>query len=205
MADTGSESMETTTPDPAPEAQTPEPRSFSQDDVDRIVKDRLARAKTEPPADYKDLQAAAARLAEIEEANKTETQKLSDKLAAAEKQRDDTLSEAKEIRLRSAILAEAAKPDRRVIDTDAVIALIDRDSLELDDTGTPKNIAKAMDRLLEQRPFLVAQGGARGNADQGARPGAANQLGRDDLKSMSADDIVKARKEGRLTNLAGTS
>jgi hypothetical protein len=179
-------------------------RTFSQEDVDRIVKERVARAKATPPADYEDLKASAAKLAEIEEANKTELEKERDKAAKAEERALKVEAEAKEIKLRSAILAEAAKPDRKVVDTDAVISLLDRSTLELDDAGSPTNIAKAMDSLLEARPYLVAQaGGARGNADQGARGRADNQLSQDDLKSMGSAEIVKAQAEGRLDDLLG--
>lgn len=178
------------------------PKSFSQAEVDRIVQDRLARAKATPPADYEELQASAAKLAEIEEANKTELEKERDKAAKAEERALKVEAEAKEIRLRSAILAEAAKIDRKIVDTDAAIALLDRSTLELDDDGNPTNIAKAMDSLLEAKPFLVADsGGARGNADQGARGGGGKQLTREDLKTMPSAEIVKAQDEGRLDHL----
>lgn len=175
-------------------------RSFSQAEVDRIVQDRLARAKATPPSDYEELKAAAGKLAVIEEANKTELEKERDKAAKAEERATKIEAESKEIKLRSAILAEAAKPDRKVVDTDAVISLLDRSTLELDDAGIPTNIAKAMDSLLEAKPFLVAQGGARGNADQGARKGGANQLAREDLQNMRPEQISKALHEGRLQN-----
>lgn len=177
-------------------------RSFSQAEVDRIVQDRLARAKAKPPEDYEELKARAAKLDEIEESNKTELQKERDRAAKAEARATQVEAEAKEIRLRAAILAEAAKPDRKVVDTDAVIALLDRATLELDDNGNPTNIAKAMDSLLEAKPFLVAaNGGARGNADLGARGGGKNQLSSADLKTMTPDQIVAARKEGRLDSV----
>jgi hypothetical protein len=63
-----------------------------------------------------------------------------------------------------------------------------------------------MDALLERRAFLVAaQGGTRGNADQGARPGGAAQVTEAQLKSMSWQEVEKARQEGRLKNLLGAS
>jgi crotonobetainyl-CoA:carnitine CoA-transferase CaiB-like acyl-CoA transferase len=57
--------------------QTPE-KSFSQEDVERIVKERIATAKkkeAEKFADYEELKAAAARLAELEGSNKSELEK----------------------------------------------------------------------------------------------------------------------------------
>lgn len=179
-------------------------RTFTQEDVDRIVRERVARAKSTPPADYEDLKAKAAKLDEIDEQNKTELEKERDRAAKAEERAQQVEAEAKEIKLRAAILSEAAKPDRKVVDTDAVISLLDRSALELDDAGNPTNLASAMDSLLEAKPFLVAaSGGARGNADQGARGGGANQLTREQLQTMSSAEIVEAQDKGRLDNLLG--
>jgi len=180
-------------------------RTFSQTELDRIVQERVARAKATPPPDYEDLKNKASEFDKLQEAQKTELERERDAREKAEQRATQVETEAKEIRLRSAILAEAAKPDRKVVDTDAVIALLDRSTLELDDSGTPTNIAKAMDSLLEQRPFLVApDGGARGNADQGARsPGGVKQVTEAELKTMRPEAIEKARKEGRLNELLG--
>jgi DNA repair ATPase RecN len=66
-----------------------EPKTFTQADVDRIVQERLARAKSTPPADYEDLKAKAARLDEIEEANKSDLQKATDAAARAKAAADE--------------------------------------------------------------------------------------------------------------------
>jgi hypothetical protein len=193
-------------PDPAPAPPTggDAPRTFSQEELDRIVQDRVARVKSTPPADYEDLKAAAARLAELEAANQSELEKAQARAEAAEKRAATIETEARETRLRSAIIAEAAKPGRNVVDPDAAIALLDRSTLQIDDSGMPTNVAEAMDKLLEARPYLVASSGGatRGSADQGARRGAAaGQLSEDDLKGMTAEQIVEARRAGRLQEL----
>ena len=81
------------------------------------------------------------------------------------------------------------------------MALIDRASLEFEADGTPKNIAEAMDSLLKAKPYLVG-GGTTQSADQGARQGGANQLGKDALKTMTADEIAVATKEGRFDQVS---
>ena len=43
----------------------------------------------------------------------------------------------------------------------------------------------------------------RGDADQGARGGGANQLSADDVKLMTPGQIVRARREGRLDEYLG--
>jgi hypothetical protein len=204
MADTASASTDpnviTETPLPADDGFKP---VTSQQQFDRMVQERIARERAKY-ADYEELKKAAARLAEIEEANASELEKAQKAAAEAQALLEKTQAEARETRLRAAIIAEAAKPDRKVVDPEAVVALLDRSSLELDDDGTPTNIAQAMDSLLEARPYLVAKdGGTRGSADQGARRGGANQITEAELKTMKPEEIEKARKEGRLDHLLG--
>jgi len=201
----------------APNATTPPPVEFrpitSQEEFDGLVGRRVARerevgarAEREKFSDYEELKAAASKLAELEAADQTELEKAQTRAEEAEKRSQQIEAEVKETRLRSAIIAEAAKADRKIVDAEAVVALLDRSSLELDDSGVPTNIAKAMDSLLEAKPFLVAaDGGARGNADQGARPqGGIKQLTRDDLKTMTPEQVAMAEAEGQLASLLGS-
>lgn len=176
------------------------PRTFTQDDVDRIVQDRLARARNTPPADYEELKARAAQLDEIEQQSKTDLQKAQERAAELERENAATTARANDALLRASVIAEAAR--RNVVDPDAAFALIDRDSLTLDGEGRPTNIADAMDSLLKAKPYLVG-GGRAGNADLGARTRSdgPSQLTHADLKNMTPEQIVKADEEGRLNDL----
>lgn len=68
---------------------TPDDKAFepiaTQEDLDRIIQARLARERKNLPTDYDDLKAKAEKLAQIEEANKTEAEKAQERLDAAEK------------------------------------------------------------------------------------------------------------------------
>lgn len=55
-----------------------EPKTFTQEEVNAIVEKRLARAKSEPPADYEELKAKAAKYDEAQEAAKSELQKATE-------------------------------------------------------------------------------------------------------------------------------
>lgn len=55
-----------------------EPKTFTQEEVNAIVEKRLARAKAEPPADYEELKAKAAKYDEAQEAAKSELQKATE-------------------------------------------------------------------------------------------------------------------------------
>lgn len=68
----------------------------SQDELNRIIGERVKRAK---PADYDELKAKAAKMDEIEQAKKSEAQKLADAKAAAERERDAAKAEAARLRV----------------------------------------------------------------------------------------------------------
>ena len=72
-----------------PSGKATEPKTFTQEQVDRIVQERLARAKATPPADYEDLKAKAAKFDQLEEANKSDLEKANDAKARAEAEAAD--------------------------------------------------------------------------------------------------------------------
>lgn len=63
-------------------------RTFTQDELNRIVADRLKRAKSTPPADYEDLKAKAAKLDELEAANKSDLERANDAATKAKADAD---------------------------------------------------------------------------------------------------------------------
>jgi cytochrome c556 len=66
-----------------------EPRMFTQEQVNRMIQERLARAKSEPPADYEDLKAKAAKWDEADDARKSEIEKATEAAASAQKSASD--------------------------------------------------------------------------------------------------------------------
>lgn len=57
-----------------------EQKTFTQEEVDDIIKKRLSRVKSDVPADYEELKSKAQKFDELEEANKTELQKATEQL-----------------------------------------------------------------------------------------------------------------------------
>lgn len=90
--------------DPAPEPKAEEPntqdKTFTQADLDRVVSDRLSRER-EKFGDYDDLKAKATRLAEIESANQSETEKLNGKVGSLSNENQSLKEE--NLRLRVAL------------------------------------------------------------------------------------------------------
>lgn len=83
--------------------------TFTQDDLDRIVGERLSRERAKY-ADYDALREKAARLDQLEEASKTELQKAQEK-AEALQQELDGLKQAAEIRkVRDKVSQETGVP-----------------------------------------------------------------------------------------------
>lgn len=67
--------------------------TFTKDDVERIVTERLARDRAQKYADYDQLKEAAAELAKIRESEKTEIEKFQEQLAAEKSARESAQTE----------------------------------------------------------------------------------------------------------------
>lgn len=171
-------------------------QSFTQRQLDDMVRYRVKKKDQE----LADLQA---KLQEFEDAKKSDLEKAQAQVKKLEREASDASKRAQESALRAAVVAEAAR--KNVIDPDAAFALLDRATLELDDAGSPTNIADAMDALLTAKPYLVQQAGRTPSADLGARgknPGT-EQLPREALTTMSPGEIVQAQKAGRFDDVLG--
>ena len=63
-----------------PQETAEEQKTFTQQEVDALIKKRLARVKNDVPADYEELKSKARKFDELEEANKSELQKANEQL-----------------------------------------------------------------------------------------------------------------------------
>lgn len=187
-------------PDPAastaPPAGAPPEKTFSQADVDRIVTDRLNRQKAQF-GDYDELKAKAARLAELETANQTETEKLQTQAQEAarradeaDRARQDALERARRQQLQSAVVAEAHRQGAR--DGEDVFALIDTTKFAVGDDGEYSTTAdgriagveETVKGLLDGKTYLRgdrARGPVPAHFDVGAQGGSAAGLSMNDL------------------------
>jgi hypothetical protein len=180
-------------------------KTFTQAELDRIVQDRVAREQKKF-GDYDDLKAKATKLDELEAANASEIEKAIKRAEDAEARAKAASERATESARRAAVVAQATKAG--AVDPDAVLALLPKDSVTVGDDGQVTGVEDAIKALLESKPYLVgstASAGATGSADGGARNAGngAAQLSRDDLKTMTSAEIVKAKAEGRLAHLLG--
>lgn len=145
----------------------PDEKKFTQADMDRVVADRLARAKSEPPANYAQLKADAAELAKLkadaqtaENARLSAEEKTNKRIADLEtsvKQANDAVaaakSEAQTEKLRATIIAEATK--QKAVDPGDIVALLPKDAVTIGDDGQVTGAEAAIKSLLEAKPHLV--------------------------------------------------
>lgn len=116
----------------------------------------------------------------------------------------EALAKANKRIVRSELKAAAA--GKLADPTDALVYL-DPNDFEVDADGNidAEEIREAIEDLLSRKPYLAATGRPRfqGSGDGGAARKASgpSQLTREDLKSMSPADIVKAKREGRLKKI----
>lgn len=124
--------------------------------------------------------------------------------AARAEARAEANAKANERILRSELKAAAA--GKLADPTDAAL-FIDLTQFDVSGDGDVDSDAlnDAIADLIQRKPHLAAQKQNRfdGNADQGPKREAGVQqiTDREQLKSMSPEEIVKARNEGRLTKL----
>ena len=72
-----------------PSGSGSEPKTFTQEQVNRMIQERIARVKSEPPADYEDLKAKAAKYDELAEAQKSDLEKANDAATKAKAEADE--------------------------------------------------------------------------------------------------------------------
>lgn len=176
------------------------------DEVDEVVEDDpLAKLKTALTAERK------ARKDE-ERKRKAAEQALADKdkpaeEAALEQARREAeqqaFSRANERIVKAELRAAAAG---KVSNLTALARLVDLSQIEVDDDGNPSesDILDAIEQFLADFPeFAADKSKFSGTADQGnkGKQSQKRQLTREQLKSMSHEQIVQAQKEGLLDDV----
>ena len=188
------EPAEGTEPDPTPEPeQATEGKTFTQEDLDRIVQQRLARER-EKYADYDDLKAKA-------------QQAETDQERAVREAREQAVNEVKsQYHTRAVRDAARAAAAGKWVNPDQATALVDLSDLDPDDDGFDTQVANRLDAYLADNPHLAVPTdtpSASGDAGSRTSPQKAEQLTRADLQSMSPEQIDQARKDGLLADLMG--
>ena len=136
----------------APVQDTPTEAGFTQADIDKAVKERLARERKKY-ANYAELQAAADELGKLKEAQLTDQERLQNQLAELTETLTVTKQAAQQKTLEAAIIAEAAKLNFN--DPADAVALVAQADISFDDNDNPVGVADAVKSLAEQRQYLI--------------------------------------------------
>jgi hypothetical protein len=147
--------------------QTDESTDELGDKGEKALKaERDARRKAE-----RELKALNTRLAELENAGKSEDEKQSAALKAAEDRATALEARIRDTNARSAVTDAATKAN--AVSTKAVYALI-RDDIEFDDDGEPTNIADLIKAAKADEPSLFRASAGSGDGGKGGTPDKAN-------------------------------
>jgi hypothetical protein len=177
-------------------AVTPQPaggqsRTFTQEQLDAIVGERATRAKSAAISELlgelgfektDDLKALVQSAREQADKQKSETQKLQEKLADYQKREQQWALEKRDTMLQIAVQAASAKLG--IVDAEVALALI-RDTIEFDNDGKPQGVEAALSKLLADKPYLKA--GTSTSPTNPPRQGAT--LTKADIEKMTPEQI----------------
>ncbi|MBU2051244.1 MAG: hypothetical protein KKH61_20040 [Gammaproteobacteria bacterium] len=165
-------------------------QTFTQADLDRILKERLSRIN-QKYADYNDLKAKADKLTEYEEAQKDELQKAIDRATAAEAARDKALIEANNRLLKAALVAEAGKYGAQ--HPEDAFLLADMTGVSVAEDGAVIGADEAIKALIESGRLpttgKAAAPGLDAKAGNGEKPGG-NAI------QLTQEEMLIAKKMG---------
>lgn len=145
---------------PQQEQQAP-PQAYTQEDFNRVLKEREARWKAKY-SDYDALKAQASKLQELERAQMDEKDRLAadmkalqEKVAAAERERDNALAQAHNRMIQAEVTAQAVTMGFRY--PGDIYRLIDLTDLTVDEAGAVIGVKEALDALAKERPDYIAK------------------------------------------------
>jgi hypothetical protein len=175
-----------------------------------LAVERAARKEAEKKAKRADeLEAELVKLREDAMSEQEKAIAVARKEAAAEARQEATSEAARRLfraEVKAAAASTVADPEL-LADPDVAMRLLGFDEVPVTESGDvdAEAISAALDRLVERKPYLaVGDRQPVPGADQGARGTTVlSQLTREQLKTMSPEQITRAETEGRLDVLLG--
>lgn len=164
-------------------------RDTQAESPDTAALDDLKKVRSEAASLRKRLKDAEAKLADLENAGKSESDQIAAKLTAAEERATAAESRYRVAVGRAAVTDAATKAG--AISPKAVYALI-RDDIDFDDDGEPTNIGDLIAQAKKDEPQLFRA--AAGSADGGKGGPAADA--KPNMNRMIADQLFGSRRRG---------
>jgi hypothetical protein len=197
------DTTETTTPG---EAEKKPAKTFTEDELNEIIKKRLERERKKYEG-FDEIKAEYERLKKAEEERKqaemTELERLQAKLAELEKQAQEaeqakaqTLEAANKRLIKSEFKVLAKELGVRSEALEDAFVLADLSAVEVDEDGNVKGVKEAVEALKKAKPYLFG-----GNEYADPTPGNNETKRADSKESMKRklqELAEKARKSGRI-------
>jgi hypothetical protein len=188
--------------DPTPPAggeNTPKPEETT------IPKHRFDEVSTKLKQAQEERDALKKEKDEAENKRLAEEGKYKELAEKAEKEKNELQSKFTQTRIDTSVRTAALRAG--AVDDEAVLALIDRSLVKVDDQGNVTGVDEAVNKLLEEKPFLVGNGKPN-KLGLGTNPGGKNGLRQYKLSELqnaqfykeNEADIQKAYGEGRVTD-----
>ena len=131
-------------------------RNFTQEEVNRMV-GQARREVRGQFSDYSDLKTRAARADELEQAQLTEAERLTQRATDAEKQTAEANTQLTNALISSEVKVKAVQLG--IIDPDAAYLLLDKSSVKYDAKDGVTGVVDALTQLLEDKPYLKGAAG----------------------------------------------
>lgn len=170
-----------------------QPKTFTEEQVNAIVQDRVARAK---PADYDEAKAALEEKRKRDEGEKTELQKAKEAQAEETQKREAAERRADEALRTSAIRVEALK--QGADDDLTAMYLLNDTSIEVKD-GTVVGAKEAVEKALKDKPNLKVGGIRQSGGEFG---GADNQTVAEQIAALERKGDPESRRQARDLKIA---
>jgi len=131
-------------------------RNFSQEEVNRMV-GQARREVRGQFSDYSDLKTRAARADELEQAQLTEAERLTQRATEAEKQTAEANTQLTNALISSEVKVKAVQLG--IVDPDAAYLLLDKRNVKYDANDGVTGVEDALTQLLEDKPYLKGAAG----------------------------------------------
>ncbi|WP_252195829.1 scaffolding protein [Bacillus mycoides] len=193
------------------------PKTFTQEELDEIVKKRLERERNksaEQYGDYDDVKAKLAEYEKAEEERKKQEMTEIERLQAEKEEADKKALEASEAaqtaqeKANTRILNTEIKSIARALDANDpgdVLALLDKSSIQLDAGGNYQGVEDAVNALKESKPWMfkkVVGADAAGGANPGTNPRANEILSLEkELEEAKTKALKDSKFAGEVTRI----
>lgn len=189
----------------------------SQEELDELVKKRLERERkksAEKYGDYDDVKAKLAEYEKAEEERKKQEMTEIERLQVEKEEADKKALEASEAaqkaqeKANARILNTEIKSIARALDANDpgdVLALLDKSTIQLDESGNYQGVEEAVTALKESKPWMfkkVVGADAAGGANPGTNPRANEILALEkELEEAKTKALKDSKYAGEVTRI----